>query len=72
MGNDHALVIAGISTIKIKMFDSTIRTIEEVQHVKGLKNKILSLRQIDSHGCKTYVENEIMKIVKSALVLMKA
>ncbi|KAH9651797.1 Integrase catalytic domain-containing protein [Citrus sinensis] len=72
MGNDHALEIAGIGTIKIKMFDGTIRTIGEVRHVNGLKKNLLSLGQIDNHGCKTHVENGIMKIVKAALVLMKA
>ena len=72
MGNDHALEIAGIGTIKIKMFDGTIRTIGEVRHVNGLKKNILSLGQMDSHGYKTHVENGIMKIVKGALVLMKA
>ncbi|KAL5805264.1 hypothetical protein ACOSQ3_032064 [Xanthoceras sorbifolium] len=30
MGNDHALEIAGIGTIKIKMHDGTVRTIQEV------------------------------------------
>ncbi|KAH9647635.1 hypothetical protein KPL70_025262 [Citrus sinensis] len=72
MGNDHALEIASIGTIKIKMFDGTIRTIGEVRHVKGLKKNLLSLGQMDSHGYKTHVENGIMKIVKGALVLMKA
>ena len=71
MGGDHALEIAGIGTIKIKMFDDTIRTIREVRHVKGLKKNLLSLGQMDSHGYKTHVENEIMKIVKGAFVLMK-
>ena len=72
MGNDHALEIASIGTIKIKMFDGTIRTIGEVRHVNGLKKNLLSLGQMDSHGYKTHVENGIMKIVKGALVLMKA
>ncbi|KAH9689185.1 hypothetical protein KPL70_015411 [Citrus sinensis] len=72
MGDDHALEIAGIGTIKIKMFDGTIRTIGEVRHVNGLKKNLLSLGQIDNHGCKTHVENGIMKIVKGAPVLMKA
>ncbi|KAH9725675.1 Integrase catalytic domain-containing protein [Citrus sinensis] len=72
MGDDHALEIAGIGTIKITMFDGTIRTIGEVQHVNGLKKNLLSLGQMDSHGYKTHVENGIMKIVKGALVLMKA
>ncbi|KAH9685636.1 Integrase catalytic domain-containing protein [Citrus sinensis] len=54
------------------MFDGTIRTIGEVRHVNDLKKNLLSLGQIDSHWCKTHVENGIMKIVKGAFVLMKA
>ena len=72
MGDDHALEITGIGTIKIKMFDGTISTIGEVRHVKGLKNNLLSLGQIDSHRCKTHIENRIMKITRGALVLMRA
>ncbi|KAH9670574.1 hypothetical protein KPL70_017033 [Citrus sinensis] len=71
MGNDHALGIAGIGTIKIKIFDGTIRTIGEVRQVNGLKKNLLSLGQMDSHGYKTHVKNGIMKIVKGVLVLMK-
>ena len=41
MGNDHALKIAGIGTIKIKIFDGTIRTIGEVRRVNGLKKSIV-------------------------------
>ncbi|KAH9648557.1 hypothetical protein KPL70_025642 [Citrus sinensis] len=33
MGNDHALEIAGIGTIKIKKFDGTIRTIGEAEKI---------------------------------------
>ena len=71
MGDDHASEIAGIGTIEIKMFNGTIRTIGEVRHVNGLKKNLLSLGQMDSHRYKTHVENETMKIVKGALVLMK-
>ena len=37
MGDDHALEIAGIGTIKIKMFDGIISTIREVRYVNDLK-----------------------------------
>ena len=30
MSDDHALKIAGIGTVKIKIFDGTIHTIEKV------------------------------------------
>ena len=72
MGNDHALKIASIGTIKIKMDNGTIRTIQEVRHVEGLKKNLLSLGQIDNLGCKTHIENEILRIVRGALVVMKA
>ena len=71
MSNDHALEIASIGTIKIKIFDGIIHTIGEVRHVSGLKKNLLSLGQMDSHTYKTHVENEIMKTVKGMLVLMK-
>ena len=72
MGNDHASEIDCISTINIKMFDGAVCTIEKTRHVKGLKKNLLSLGQINSLICKTHVENEITKIVNSALELMKA
>ena len=72
MGNDHALKIASIDTIKIKMDDGTIRTIQQIRHVEGLKKNLLSLGQIDNLICKTYIENEILRIVRGALVVMKA
>jgi hypothetical protein len=43
MGNDHALEIVCNGTIKLKMYDSSIRTISEVRSVKSLKKKILSV-----------------------------
>lgn len=71
MGDNHALEITGIGTIKIKMFNGTICTIQKEQHVKDLKKIILSLEQIDSLNCKTHVENETIKIVRGDLMLMK-
>ena len=43
MGNDHALEVAGIGTVKIKMHDGIVRTIQGVRHVKDLKKNLLSI-----------------------------
>nr|KYP42748.1 Retrovirus-related Pol polyprotein from transposon TNT 1-94 [Cajanus cajan] len=72
MGNDHALEIAGVGTIKLKMYDGTIRTIQGVRHVKGLKKNLLSIGQLDDLKCKIHVEGGILKVVKGNLVVMKA
>ncbi|KAG6738050.1 hypothetical protein POTOM_059589 [Populus tomentosa] len=72
MGDNHALEISGIGTIKLKMYDGLIRTISGVRHVKDLKKNLLSVGQFDSLGCKIRTHNGIMKIVKGALVVLKA
>mgnify|MGYP001122599449 CR=1 FL=1 len=41
MRDDHALEIAGVGTIKLRMYDGTIRTIQDVRHVNGLKKNLL-------------------------------
>ena len=64
MGNDHALEIAGIGTVKIKMYDGTICTMQGVRHVKGLKKNLLSTGQLDDIECKTHIEGGILKVVK--------
>ena len=72
MGNDYALEIAGVGTVKIKMYDGTVCTIQEVQHVKGLKKNLLSIGQLDDLGRKTHIEGGILKVVRGDLVVMKA
>ncbi|KZV36175.1 hypothetical protein F511_29177 [Dorcoceras hygrometricum] len=37
---------------------------------EGLTNNLLSLGQLDDVDCKTRIESGIMKVVKSALVVM--
>ena len=71
MGNDHALEIAGIGTVKLKMYDGTVRTIQGVRHVKGLKKNLLSIEQLDNLRCKTHIEGGILKVLKGALVVIK-
>ncbi|GAV58366.1 LOW QUALITY PROTEIN: gag_pre-integrs domain-containing protein, partial [Cephalotus follicularis] len=40
-------------------------------HVLGLKKNLISLGVLDSHGCKFTSENGIIKVLRSALVIMK-
>ncbi|GJR30650.1 gag-pol polyprotein [Tanacetum coccineum] len=54
-----------------KMHDGTVRTIQDVRHVEGLKKNLLSIGQLDDLGCKVEIQNKIMKIIKCALVLMR-
>lgn len=56
--NDQALKILGIGIIILKMHDDIVQTIQEVQRVKGLKKKLLSIGQLEDLGCKIEVQNK--------------
>ncbi|KAI9106336.1 hypothetical protein K1719_021864 [Acacia pycnantha] len=54
------------------MHDEVICTILNVRHVKWLKKNLLSLRQFDDNDCKERTEKRVMRLVKVALVVIKA
>ncbi|KAG8503271.1 hypothetical protein CXB51_001260 [Gossypium anomalum] len=48
MGNNASCKIAGVGTIKVKMFDGVVRTLSDVRHVPELKRNLISLSTLDS------------------------
>jgi hypothetical protein len=50
MGNDISCNIVGIGSIKIKMYDGSIRTLIAVRHALELKKNHMYLRVLDSIG----------------------
>ncbi|KAG8499473.1 hypothetical protein CXB51_005963 [Gossypium anomalum] len=71
MGNNASYKIAGVGTIKVKMFDGVVRTLSDVRHVPELKRNLISLSTLDSKGYRYTAESEVLKISKGSLVVMK-
>ncbi|KAE8686612.1 Methyl esterase 17 [Hibiscus syriacus] len=69
--NDHALDIVGVRTIKLKMYDGTIKVVRDVRHVKGLKKNLLSYELLDNNASKIETQKGIMKVSREALVVLK-
>jgi len=72
MGDGHAVKIVGVGTVKIKMYDGIVRTIQKVRHVKDLKKNILSIGQLDDLRYKIHTEGGILKVARENMVVMKA
>jgi hypothetical protein len=70
MGNDTTCTIIGMGTIKIKMSDGVVRTLEEVRHIPNMRKNLISLGTLDSKGYSYKSENVIMKVSKGAMVVM--
>ncbi|KAG8494480.1 hypothetical protein CXB51_011893 [Gossypium anomalum] len=71
MGNNVSCKIAGVGTIKVKMFDGVVRTLSDVRHVPELKRNLISLSTLDSKGYRYTAESGVLKISKRYLVVMK-
>lgn len=70
MGNDYACKIVCIGTIQIKKFDGVVRELTEVRYVPQLKN-LISVGALESKGLKKTMKNDILKITKRFMVVMK-
>ncbi|KAG8472501.1 hypothetical protein CXB51_035376 [Gossypium anomalum] len=71
MGNNASCKIAGVETIKVKIFDGFHRTLSDVRHVPELKRNLILLSTLDSKGYRYTTESEVSKISKGSLVVMK-
>jgi hypothetical protein len=70
MDNDATCTIIGMGTIKIKMSDGVVRTLEDVRHILNMKKNLILLGTLDSKGYGYKFENEIMKVSKGPVVVM--
>ena len=68
MGNNVACNIVGIGSVRIKMWDGSIKTLKEVRHIPDLKRNLISLGMLDLNGC-TYKSQG--GVLKGIMVVMK-
>jgi len=69
--NDVACQMTGIGTVRIKMFNGMVRNLTDVRYVPHMKKNIISVAAVELKGLKVTLENEILKVTKGSLVVMK-
>jgi hypothetical protein len=72
MGNDISSKVVGIGSIRIKMFDGTVKILTDVRHVPDIRKNLISLGVLDIGGYKTIVQGGVMKVYKGIPLVMKA
>ena len=48
MGNNNVCKVVGMGSVKIEMFDRTVKTLYDVRHGPRLKRNLISLGMLDS------------------------
>ncbi|KAG8485684.1 hypothetical protein CXB51_019017 [Gossypium anomalum] len=65
IGNNASCKIAGVGTIKVKIFDGVVRTLSDVRHVPELKRNLILLSTLNSKGYRYTAESGVLKISKA-------
>lgn len=71
MVNNAPCKIIGIRNIRIKIFDVTTKTLNEVRCVPNLKRNLISLNTLDSKEYMYNGECEVLKVSKVAHVVLQ-
>jgi hypothetical protein len=71
MGDNSPCQIEGKGSIRIKMFDGTIRTLTDVRYIPKMKRNLISLSALDDKGYKYSGGGGVLKVTKGSLVVMK-
>ena len=71
MDNDASCKVIGIRNIRIKMFDSVVRTLCDVRHVPDLRKNLISFGALYSNGFCYKSENGIIKVSRGIMTMMK-
>ena len=72
-GDDHPCLVAGVGTVRVRMYDEVVRTLSNVKHVPELKKNLISLGYLEEQGYAFSCQSGsgCLRITKGALVVMK-
>ena len=72
LGDDHPCKVAGIETVRMRMFDGMVRMFDNVKHIAELKN-LVSLGYLERNGCSfsSHARSGVPNISNRAMVVMR-
>ena len=71
MGNDALYKIVSIGTVRVKMHDGIIKTLEGIRYISDLGRNLISVSTFDSKGYSYSGGGGVLRITKGSLIVMK-
>ena len=72
MGNDHPCSIDGVGSVKIRMFDGVIRTLQNVRYIPDMRKNLISLGELDARGYGLVVNEGRMSVSMGEKIVIEA
>ena len=73
LGDNHPCKVAGIGTVRVRMFDGIVRTLTNVKHIPELEKNLVSLGYLERSGYSfsSRARSRVPNISNGAMVVMR-
>ena len=70
LGDGTACNITGVGTVRIRMYDGTVRTLRDVRYARRLRRNLISLGTLDSQVCSFSAQSGVLEVVLGPKLVM--
>ena len=70
MEDDHTCRLVGKGTVRIKMYDGTMRELKEVRYIPSMIKNIISVGALKVEGLRGTLEEGVFKMSNDSLVVL--
>ena len=71
MGDDHIYRLVGKGTIRIKMYDETMRELKDVRYISHMTKNLISVGALKAEGLRETLGEGVLKMSSGSLIVLK-
>ena len=71
LGDGSSCGVAGVGSIKLRMFDERMRILTDVHHISDLKRSVVSLGYLEEKGCTFRSNLGVLNVFKANRIEMR-
>jgi len=72
MGDDHTCRLVSRGTVRIRMYDGTLRELKEVRYILSITKNIISVGALEAEGLRRTLGECVLKMSSGSLVVQKS
>jgi len=71
MGDGHTCRLVGKGTVRIKMYDGTLRELKKVRYIPSMTKNIISIGALEAKGLRGTLGEGVLRMSSGSLVVLK-
>ena len=71
LGDGHTCFIEGIDTIRVRLYDGTMRELKDVRYVPRMTKNLISVGALEAEGLRETLGEGVLKMSSGSLIDLK-